>query len=110
MEEYLKSTDIINWRHPQIIEQAHILSHGKENKQAIAKACFEWVRDDIKHIADYDISTVTWRSSEVLEAGCGICYAKSHLLAALLRANSLPAGFCYQRLSRDALYLPDFGW
>ena len=28
----------------------------------------------------------------------GICYAKSHLLAALLRAEGIPTGFCYQRL------------
>jgi transglutaminase-like putative cysteine protease len=44
------------------------------------------------------------------------------LLAALLRANSIPSGFCYQRLSRDdngapfvlhglnAVYLPETGW
>jgi transglutaminase-like putative cysteine protease len=43
-------------------------------------------------------------------------------LAALLRANSIPAGFCYQRLSIDdkgapyslhgfnAVYLPEIGW
>jgi hypothetical protein len=32
--------------------------------------------------------------------------AKSHLLAALLRATTIPAGFCYQRLSRDHLGPP----
>jgi transglutaminase-like putative cysteine protease len=43
-------------------------------------------------------------------------------LAALLRANSIPAGFCYQRLSIDdrgapyslhgfnAVHLPEIGW
>jgi transglutaminase-like putative cysteine protease len=58
----------------------------------------------------------------VLTSGTGYCYAKSHLLAALLRANGIPAGFCYQRLSIDdpgapyslhglnAVYLPEFGW
>jgi transglutaminase-like putative cysteine protease len=57
-----------------------------------------------------------------LEARTGYCYAKSHLLAALLRANSIPAAMCYQRLSIDdagtafclhglnAVYLPDVGW
>jgi transglutaminase-like putative cysteine protease len=52
----------------------------------------------------------------------GYCYAKSHLLAALLRASGLPAGFCYQRLSLDGIgppytlhgfngvCLPEFGW
>jgi transglutaminase-like putative cysteine protease len=53
-------------------------------------------------------------------AGTGYCYAKSHLLAALLRANGIPAG--NQRLSIDdkgppfclhglnAVYLPEIGW
>jgi transglutaminase-like putative cysteine protease len=57
-----------------------------------------------------------------LRHGSGYCYAKSHLLAALLRANGLPAGFCYQRLSLDAggaqyclhglnaVWLPAVGW
>lgn len=31
----------------------------------------------------------------------GICFAKSHLLAALLRKLGIPAGFCYQRLVLD---------
>ena len=38
----------------------------------------------------------------MLDLGTGICYAKSHLLAALLRASGIPAGFCYQALCRDA--------
>lgn len=29
----------------------------------------------------------------------GICYAKSMLLAALLRKEGIPTGFCYQRLT-----------
>ena len=122
MEEYLKSTEIIDWRHPEILSKARELSDGKENHAAVARLCFEWVRDKIKHIDDYNIQTVTCSASEVLRSGSGICYAKSHLLAALLRANSIPAGFCYQRLRFDdigpsfclhglnAVALPEFGW
>ena len=36
-----------------------------------------------------------------MEAGHGICFAKSHLLAALLRCKSVPTGFCYQKLILD---------
>jgi hypothetical protein len=90
--------------------------------QAIARACFEWVRDEIGHSFDYQLNPVTCRASEVLQQKTGYCFAKSHLLAALLRANQIPAGFCYQRLSIDdkggpyslhgfnTLYLPDIGW
>ena len=123
MKEYLKSTEIINWHHPEILVKAKELASGGENKTEVARMCFEWVRDNIKHIGDYDIQTVACSASEVLEAGSGVCYAKSHLLAALLRANSVPTGFCYQRLSRDdegsksfclhglnAVYLAEYGW
>jgi transglutaminase-like putative cysteine protease len=122
MEEYLKSTEIINWQHPDILSKANDLASGRNNLNDVAKSCFEWVRDKIKHIGGYNIQTISCSSSDVLQSGSGICYAKSHLLAALLRANAIPAGFCYQRLSRDdegppfcfhgmsAVYLSDFGW
>jgi hypothetical protein len=68
------------------------------------------------------MNPVTCRASDVLQHKTGYCVAKSHLLAALLRANNIPAGFCYQRLSIDdkgapysfhgfnAVYLPEIGW
>ena len=61
--------------------------------------------------ADGDISRiahqkVTCKASEVLREGQGICYAKSHLLAAILRCNGVPAGFCYQRLILDDVWFP----
>lgn len=122
MEKYLRSTEIIDWKHPEIVSKAEELAIGIDTDTAISKACFEWVRDHIRHIDDHNIQTVSVSASEVLLSGSGICYAKSHLLAALLRANSLPAGFCYQRLSRNdngapyclhglnAVYLPETGW
>ncbi|MGK7875920.1 MAG: transglutaminase family protein [Xenococcaceae cyanobacterium] len=121
-EEYLRPSEIIDWQHPAVLELAQELSAEKDDIQAIAKACFEWVRDEIRHSYDYQMNPVTCRASEVLVAGTGYCYAKSHLLAALLRANSIPAGFCYQRLSINdngepyslhgfnAVYLPEIGW
>lgn len=101
MEKYLKSNEIIDWNHPEILSKAETLAAGNISQTEIAKSCFEWVRDHIKHIDDYDISTVSVSASEALKSGSGICYAKSHFLAALLRANAIPSGFCYQRLSRD---------
>jgi transglutaminase-like putative cysteine protease len=80
------------------------------------------VRDEIYHSFDYQLNPVTWRASTVLQHKTGYCFAKSHLLAALLRANQIPAGFCYQRLSINdkgapyslhgfnAAHLPEFGW
>jgi transglutaminase-like putative cysteine protease len=95
---------------------------GEVDPTRIAQRCFEWVRDEIRHTQDHALRAVTCAASEVLEAEHGFCYAKSHLLAALLRANGIPAGFCYQRLALDAsgashclhglnaIQLPGVGW
>ncbi|GAC1663671.1 MAG: transglutaminase family protein [Candidatus Acidiferrum sp.] len=122
MERYLASTEIIDWKASEVCKLAKELAGGARDAAEVAKRCFEWVRDEIKHSRDFRLNPVTCTASEVLRAGTGYCYAKSHLLAALLRANELPAGFCYQRLSRDengapytlhgfnAVYLPNFAW
>ena len=122
MEKYLQVSEIIDWQHPEIIKCSQQITVGHKSPEAIAKACFEWVRDEIRHSYDYQMNPVTWRASDVLQHKTGYCFAKSHLLAALLRANQIPTGFCYQRLSIDdqgapyslhgfnAIYLPEIGW
>jgi transglutaminase-like putative cysteine protease len=106
MKKYLEATDIIDYHNKEIQILAKKLAHGYSTDEAIAKICYEWVRDTIHHSGDYkdDITTVT--ASEVLKYGTGWCYTKAHLLAALLRANGIPAGFAYQRLSCSE-YKPD---
>jgi len=122
MEKYLASTRIIDWDNPEIIQLSKSLSSGKESDVEIARSCFEYVRDKIKHSNDYKLNPVTCRVSEVLKYKTGYCYAKSHLLAALLRANNIPAGLCYQRLTIEgdippyclhglnAVHLSNYGW
>lgn len=119
---YLAVSAEIDWTHPAVLAQAQGLAHGASHDSAIAQACFEFVRDQIKHSWDYALNPVTCRASDVLAHGTGFCYAKSHLLAALLRANGIPAGLCYQRLTisdnrppfclhgLNAAYLRDYGW
>lgn len=122
VERFLKATEIVDWTQRGVSSKAKELSTGLTGTEAIARRCFEWVRDEIQHSSDFKKNPVTCCASEVLGAGTGYCYAKSHLLAALLRANGIPAGFCYQRLSIDdkgppfslhglnAVYLPEIGW
>jgi transglutaminase-like putative cysteine protease len=122
MQNYLEASEVIDWQHPAILELAEELAAPHQAEQAIAKACFEWVRDQVTHSVDYQMNPVTCRASEVLQHKTGYCFAKSHLLAALIRANQIPAGFCYQRLSMDdrgapyclhgfnAIYLSGIGW
>ena len=101
MDVFLRPTDVIDWQHPAIMAQAQIVRGDLIDEVAIARHCFEWVRDEIRHSGDHQLSVVTCSASEVLLEGSGYCYAKSHLLAALLRANGIGAGLCYQRLSLD---------
>lgn len=122
MDKYLAATEIIDWDQPLVGEKARELARGLSKPDEIARSCFEFVRDAVRHSNDYQLNPVTCKASETLVHETGFCYAKSHLLAALLRANGIPAGICYQRLTitddrppfclhaLNAAYLPDYGW
>jgi transglutaminase-like putative cysteine protease len=122
MNKYLESSHYIDWKVTDVFEKAKELASGKKNKEKKIKACYEFVRDQIKHSLDYKLNPVTCKASDVLKYGTGYCYAKSHLLAALLRANDIPTGLCYQRLTIEndippfclhglnAVFLDEYGW
>lgn len=122
MDNYLISSKYIDWEHPNILEKAQYLSDNCYTDEDIAKSCFTFVRDEIQHSNDFKRNTTTVKASDVLEHKTGWCYAKSHLLAALLRANQIPAGLCYQRLTIEndeppfclhglnAVFLKEYGW
>lgn len=122
LQVYLQTSVVLDWQSRTIVDLAHHLASQQSSDAAVAKNCFEWVRDNIKHSWDFKLDPVTCTASEVLQHKTGYCFAKSHLLAALLRANGIPAGLCYQRLSVEgngapyclhglnAVYLQEFGW
>ena len=101
MSLFLRHTSVIDWDLDAVREAGKRIIGSEENETKKAKLLFEWVRDEIPHTNDAGLSAVTCAASEVLSEGTGICYAKSHLLAAFLRANAIPTGFCYQVLKRD---------
>ena len=96
IENYLVADSEVDWHDNTIREVAHQITASLTDDSAKAKALFEWVRDQIPHSFDARREEVTCSASQVLAIGTGICYAKAHLLAALCRANGIPAGFCYQ--------------
>ncbi|DAB29486.1 MAG TPA: Cro/Cl family transcriptional regulator [Sulfurimonas sp. UBA12504] len=121
--KFLQESEIIDFTNKNIQKLVKKLSINCETDEEIAKNCFLFVRDEIHHTGDYKDNTTTLKASDVLKYGTGWCYAKSHLLAALLRANGIPAEFCYQRLDcgeykedvyclhgLNAIYLKEFGW
>jgi transglutaminase-like putative cysteine protease len=98
IQDYLKKNEIINYDHKLIVDKCRELEKGTEDEISLIKKIYEFVRDDIHHSGDIGAHEVTCKASEVLEFGHGICCAKSHLLAAMLRFCGIPTGFCYQKL------------
>ncbi|MBW5483809.1 transglutaminase-like domain-containing protein [Streptomyces bambusae] len=99
LSAYLVADDVVDHDHPTVRETAAALrAAAGAGAHAYAEAAFEFVRDTVPHSADSGDLRVSWRASDVLATRNGICYAKSHALAALLRAEGIPTAFCYQRL------------
>ncbi len=97
---YVEDTITIDWQTPAVRDTARRLAGAESGDEAKARACYGFVRDEIAHSADAGHDALPCRASEVLAAGTGIGFAKSHLLAALLRASGVPTGFCYQVVRR----------
>jgi transglutaminase-like putative cysteine protease len=99
LEAYLCEHEIVDYSHPLVQETIRQLHTDSDPETERVRKTFEFVRDSIHHSWDIQSPQVTCKASEVLSCGEGLCYAKSHLLAALLRAQGIPTGFCYQRLA-----------
>ncbi len=120
--DYLLPSAVVDADHPAIAKTAQTLVADLTSSVDRARLLYEWVRDAIAHTCDIQAEPVTCTASEVLQQGHGFCFAKAHLLAALLRNCGIPTGFCYQRLVFDdanpsihtlhglnAVYLKDLG-
>lgn len=124
LEDYLKELPpVIQFHTPLVQEKIREIESQTSSQRERAKIAFELARDGVAHSFDTKNKTITITAEEALENKDGICFAKSHLLATLLRGMGIPAGFCYQRVLRkgtvesghalhglNAVYLPDTGW
>lgn len=120
MAPFLAADAVVDFGHAAVAQLARSLRAPESG--ATARRCFEWVRDRIAHSIDFRREEVPCTAAEVLATGSALCIGKSHLLVALLRANGIPAGFCYQRLTLSgpnppyclhnlvALWLDGVGW
>ncbi|WP_410593259.1 transglutaminase domain-containing protein [Amycolatopsis sp. lyj-23] len=109
LSDYLAADAVVDHEHPSIRALAGAWRRDSGDPVTGAETAFLFVRDEVEHVIDAGDPRVTWRASDVLRERVGICHAKAHLLAALLRAQGIPAGFCYQELSAlhglNAVYL-----
>lgn len=120
---YLEDTITIDWQTPSVMECGRrLLAEATgATPEARIERLFRFVRDEIAHSFDLDDARraeraeravpgltpafvrrgIACRASEALALGHGLCFAKSHLLAALLRFAGHPTGFCHVRLVDD---------
>ena len=97
--EYLVGDMVVEVDHPAVRSLSGELRAAHPDDVDFTRAAFEWVRDRIRHSVDAQDPRITVTAGEVLSAGVGLCYAKSHLLVAVARAAGVPAGLCYQQLT-----------
>lgn len=109
MEKFLRETEFIDFNDSLIKEKVNELRNKSFQKNNNSDTCdlteyikraYLFVRDEISHTWDEKKAVVSKKASDVLRNKTGICWTKSCLLAALLRANGIPSGISYQKLTR----------
>lgn len=125
IQDYLgEIPPVIVFNSPLIQETIQKIKAQTTSTKERAKIAFEIARDEIQHSFDTKDKLITINGDDVLRNKAGICFAKAHLLATLLRGMNVPTGFCYQRVLRDgktvesgyalhglnAVYLEETGW
>lgn len=124
LKDYLDRVEgVVDLDHPLVRTQIEDLRMTGLPAIGMAELAFHFVRDEIEHSFDVGGSVVSISASDTLFSGEGICFAKAHLLAAILRGVGVPVGFCYQRVQKspvansefvlhglNAIYLDDIGW
>jgi len=99
MKKFLESSKYVNYNSTLIIARAKELFREKMTITEKAQTAYYYVRDEIPHSFDCNAQIITATASDVLKYKTGICHAKANLLAALLRSQGIPTGFCYQHIT-----------
>lgn len=98
MKKFLEANKYIDFKSETIQSKVFELFSDDMTDIEKAKIAFEFVRDEIPHSFDWNATVITAKASDVLKYKTGICHAKANLLAALLRSQDIPTGFCFQRI------------
>lgn len=105
IKKYLERSDFINYDDCEIINISNMLAEKSSNEIDLIKNVYEYVRDEIHHTMDIQQNEIVSTAAQVLEKQHGICFAKSFLLAAMLRYLKIPTGLCYQKLWDSRYFL-----
>ena len=96
LSPFLAASAAIDRDHPAV-QQLAVAVRQRHDIDTMHLA-YDTVRDRYPHSMDIEGAEVSVSASDVLRHGHGICFAKSHLLAAVLRACGIATGLCYQKL------------
>lgn len=96
--KYLQETDVIDISSNEVQAVCQRFDEFKNDEIELAKRVFEFVQNEFPHSSDCKRTELSITASDVIKNGHGICMAKSHLFAAILRNFGIPVGFCYQIL------------
>ena len=99
IRKFLLATDMIDFHHFTIQDKAQQLFTAGMTNIEKTRTAYHFVRDEIPHSFDCNAQVITAKASDVLIHKTGICHAKANLLAALLRSQKIPAGFCFQHIT-----------
>lgn len=99
MKEFLTEDHYVDFSAPLIAQKARQLFSQTMSDIEKTKIAYEYVRDEIPHTFDINTEIITAKASDVLNYETGICHAKANLLAALLRSQNIPTGFCFQHIT-----------
>lgn len=99
MKKFLQETKYIDFSSDIIQQKITDLFLPDTTDTDKVKTAYEFVRDKILHSFDCNANIITAKASDVLSYKTGICHAKANLLAALIRSQGIPAGFCFQHIT-----------
>lgn len=99
MESFLETSKYVDYDSALIVEKTNELFIGNMTDIEKAQMAYLFVRDEIPHSFDCNAQVITAVATDVLKHRTGICHAKANLLAALLRSQRIPTGFCFQHLT-----------
>jgi transglutaminase-like putative cysteine protease len=98
--DFLRPTPYIDHEHAAVRALVEARGWRGVDPVSAARAAFAFVRDEVHHSCDANSRRVTRTASDALIHREGLCFAKSHLLVAVLRHLGLPSGLAYQRLTK----------
>lgn len=99
IKRFLETNEYIDFTSEIIQNKVSELFLAKMTNIEKTESAYEFVRDKIPHTFDCNADIITAKASDVLRYKTGICHAKANLLAALLRSQGIPTGFCFQHIT-----------